>query len=482
MLTDQEKPFRLRPRKPTRVRRGSEVGAWSSLYKAVMRQARMTRTRRAASRGSSAPPRKPYFQRCAIRATYTRNSTRGQWAAHGRYLSREGTQREDGQLPTGFNREQESINIPSRLNTWQQAGDEQIWKIIISPEFGERDDLQKLTCELMRRVEAHRLGAALEWVAIAHFNTEHPHVHVALRGVDRAGQPVRFRREFIQHGIRQIAENLCTQQLGYRTEFDAAFTEQREVEQHRFTSLDRSISHLASAVGAGDAQDFRVAAPEPQPRRPTTRAEVHNRNVRARLTVLQRMGLAEPTGGNEWRVRRDVESVLRGMQRVSDRQRTLAGHGTPLSDERLRIEATDGREWKVIEGRVLVHGEEENGRGYLMVEGTDACVHHVFYTPEIEAARNRGQLRTNSFVRLRRHASGGTPLIAINDFGSAELLLKNKGYMRALARLLEGQGMVPEEHGWGGWLGRYQAAVRKTALERSEALSRSQGPNTSRGR
>lgn len=486
MLTDEEKPFRLRPRKPKRVRRGNEVGAWSSLYKAVMRQARMSRTRRAGSRGRTAAPRKPYLQRCAIRATYTRSTTRGKWAAHGRYLSREGAQRVGCESPTGFDREQESINIPSRLSAWQQAGDEQIWKIIISPEFGERIDLGKLTCELMRRVEAHRLGAALEWVAIAHFNTEHPHVHVALRGVDAAGQPVRFRREFIQHGIRQIAENLCTQQLGYRTDFDAEFAERREVEQHRFTSLDRSITRLALAAGTGgNAQEFRVAAPELQPRKPTP-AEVHNRNVRARLTALQRMGLAEPAEGNEWRVRRDFESVLCGMQRVSDRQRTLAAHGTPLSDGRLRIEATDGREWKFIEGRVLVHGEEENGRGYLMIEGTDACVHHVYYTPEIEAARNHGKLRTNSFVRLRRRTGSGTALIEINDLGSAELVLKNENYMHAAASLLRCHGITPKDDGWGGWLGRYHAAVRKTAfasqMASSMESSRIQKQDRSRGR
>ena len=481
MLTDQEKPFRLRPRKPARVRRGSEVGAWSSLYKAVMRQARMTR-KRAASRRSSAPRRKQYFQRCAIRATYTRNSSRGQWAAHGRYLSREGTQREEGQSPSGFNREQEAVDIPLRLNQWQQSGDEQIWKIIISPEFGERIDLQKLAFELMRRVEADRLGAPLEWVAIAHFNTEHPHVHVALRGVDRAGQAVRFRREFIQHGIRQIAENLCTQQLGYRTEFDAAFAERREVEQQRFTSLDRSISRIASASAAGSGGwGFLVTIPEPEARRSATATEAHNRNVRARLAVLQRMGLAEPAENNEWRVRKNFENVLRGMQRVGDRQRTLAAHGTPLSDERLRIEATDGLEWKLIEGRVLVHGEEENGRGYLMIEGTDACVHHVHYTPEIEAARNRGQLRVNSFVRLRRLGEARKSLVEIKDLGNAELLLRNENHMRAAARLLKRQGIMPEEGLWGGWLGRYQAALRKTALEPAK-VNRRRGTEGSRGR
>ena len=73
----------------------------------------------------------------------------------------------------------------------------------------------------MERVEKD-LGILLEWVAVAHFNTEHPHVHVALRGVGRDEQEVRLPREFVRNGIRSIAEDLCTRQLGHQTEMDAA--------------------------------------------------------------------------------------------------------------------------------------------------------------------------------------------------------------------------------------------------------------------
>ena len=66
------------------------------------------------------------------------------------------------------------------------------------------------------------LGTPLEWIASAHYNTEHPHVHIALRGVGAEGHPVRLSRDYVRGGIREIAENLCTRQLGYRTEFDAA--------------------------------------------------------------------------------------------------------------------------------------------------------------------------------------------------------------------------------------------------------------------
>ena len=74
------------------------------------------------------------------------------------------------------------------------------------------------------------------------------------------------------------------------------------------------------------------------------------------------MGLAECTGPNTWLVRRDFESVLRAMQRMDDRQKTLAAHGVLISDERLQVTVLDYLNLKSVESRVLVHGEDEGGR------------------------------------------------------------------------------------------------------------------------
>ena len=79
------------------------------------------------------------------------------------------------------------------------------------------------------------LGTPLQWVAAAHYNTEHPHVHVALRGIGAEGRSLHFSRNYIRQGIRRAAEDLCTRQLGYRTEFDAATAQRREAHEHRYT-------------------------------------------------------------------------------------------------------------------------------------------------------------------------------------------------------------------------------------------------------
>ena len=93
------------------------------------------------------------------------------------------------------------------------------------------------------------------------FNTEHPHVHVALRGIRDDESALDLPREYIRHGIRAIAEDLCTRQLGHRNDMDALASERREIQGRRFTSLDRAISRANSAEVADSASAGRAHQP-----------------------------------------------------------------------------------------------------------------------------------------------------------------------------------------------------------------------------
>jgi hypothetical protein len=91
-----------------------------------------------------------------------------------------------------------------------------------------------------------------------------------------------------------------------------------------------------------------------------------------------------------------------------------------MSDERLPIEVLDMRQIDSVEGRILVHGQDEqSGRNYLMLEGADAKVHLIYYTPDREESRSQGGLRTNSFIRLRKIIANATPELEIRDYGNA---------------------------------------------------------------
>jgi len=142
----------------------------------------------------------------------------------------------------------------------------------------------------------------------------------------------------------------------------------------------------------------------------------------------------------------------------------------------------DQRTLTSLEGRVLVHGEGElgssAGRHYILIEGTDASVHLVYYSPALEEARSRGQLRPNSFVRLWKQFENGRGVLEVDDLGDSETLLRNRRYLEATVRPLVKQGIIPAEAGWSGWLGRYQAALARAAvsIQRADLKERHREP------
>lgn len=436
--------FRLRPPKP-QTGTSRSPGTWSVALRTVFRYARSS-SRTSTSSGSQRNGRRAFNQRCAVRVVYTPNRTTGQWRAHGRYIARESAA-ERGDAP-GFNAGDDQQDPAAALDGWQAAGDQRVWKLIISPEFGERVNLMHLTREVLASAEK-ALQTKLEWVAVAHYNTEHPHVHVALRGRRQDGSPLLLPREFVRHGFRERAEDACTAQLGHRTELDAAAARRREVNQQRYTSLDRIIAQRNTG-GVFTSPPRSDLETEPL--------------IAARLLQLHKMGLASTSATGHWQVRPDFATVLRTMQRAGDHQKMLASSGVPASDARLPIVSESQKTLgQSLEGRVLMNGEDEHAgsqeRQYVMVEGTDARVHLIYYTPEMEQVRSRGGLRANSFVRLRKLFSAGKPLIEVDDLGDSEAILKNKPYLRSAAQSLLRRGIIPTDDGWNGWLGRYQHAV-----------------------
>jgi type IV secretory pathway VirD2 relaxase len=460
--TDEERGFRLRPPKPHVPR--NEGAAWSSGFRLLMYYARSSRKAGNRAPGGKGKGTRPYHQRCAVRVTYLKNKTGGLWRAHGRYLARESATLDKDAKAVGFDRENDGIDIARRLQSWQIAGDRQLWKLIVSPEFGDRIDLSRLTRNLIEQMKKD-LGTDLEWAAAEHHNTEHPHVHVVIRGVRDNGETLRLRRDYVQQGIRSIAADLCTRQLGYRTELDGAEAERREVTEKRFTSIDKRLLRDAPEF---TSDHFTIVRNSTQPGLSET-ARSRTRHDVARLAVLSQMGLAESTGPNSWHLRRDFDEILRAMQKTADRQRTLAAHGALMSDERLHIEVLDLRQLTSVEGRVLLHGQDEQtGRGYLMLEGTDAKVHFIQYTPGMEQARSRGELKTNSFIRLRKLSVGEREMLEVNDLGDAERLLRNSQHLGERVYDLLNRGIRPTEDGWGGWLGKYQSALCKTIPEIEE--------------
>jgi hypothetical protein len=204
------------------------------------------------------------------------------------------------------------------------------------------------------------------------------------------------------------------------------------------------------------------------------------KNVEARLFFLQKAGLANPATAGVWNVRSDFMSVLKAMQQVADRQRSLAAHRALVSDERLPLVMTEPRDIKHLEGRVLGHGEDEGGKTfgkqYMLLEGTDAKIHLIYHTPEMQEARSRRQLTPNSFIKLQKHFENGRPRLHAENLGHSEDLLKNRSYFRRTASLGLRAGVGLSDESLGGWLGRYREELKSAR----QAISQQQRKPTER--
>src|SRR5216684_2443220 len=466
---NDEQPIRLEPRKSkhgTNENPRKYTGVLRSMIRLVQMSKRGQKARGTHSAAENARAPRTFNQRIAVRVSYSANKNPGQWKAHGRYVARESATQGGRAAEAGFSATEKNLNIATTLDNWQKAGDERLFKIIVSPEFAGRLNLQQHTRELMKRIERD-LGTQLEWVAAVHHNTEHPHVHIAVRGIDDKGMPLRFPREYIREGMRERAEEISTEALGYRSPADAQEARRHETLQHRYTSLDRilqrsndgSSSHFAVTANADD-----VTLSES--------ARQLQKHLAARLMHLQTMGLAQLVAPHEWSVQSDFETVLRTLQQSGDRQKMLAAHGALVSDKRLPLQVTTLRQLQSVAGRVLLHTEDEQtGKRYMLVEGTDGKVHLIYHTEAIEEARKQGKLMVDNFIRIEQRFAKKKPVLRVDDMGDAVALLQNSSYFEKEAELLLQKGIHDVRPVWGGWLGHYQAKLQIT-LHHAETRKR----------
>jgi type IV secretory pathway VirD2 relaxase len=327
-----------------------------------------------------------------VKVNYVANRKAGQWAAHGKYLEREGAQRE-GDLGAGFNATADEVSLSSEMHRWQMEGDQRLFKIVVSPEDGDRLQMQAYTREFMARLQAH-VGKDLEWAAIDHYNTGHPHAHVVLRGKDN----LQLSPDLIRNGMRKIAEEIATERLGYKSELEIQKSKEKEIDARQFTGIDRDI------------QQRQVTGPDPEKTyvtedRLTPDAKhidfVAQRLRIRRLEVLERLGVAEKVGAMTWALDPGWDKALKDLQ-VLQRRTAMVTQGRALmTDPRCPPVVTKIKPGDNLVGRVLGTGlDEQYDRSYILVEGTDSRVHIVYQDSAIEKQRADQKLQPRSLIAI----------------------------------------------------------------------------------
>src|SRR3546814_3203597 len=132
--------------------------------------------------------------------------------AHLSYMQRDGVTR-DGERGQLYSAENDRADGKAFIE--RQVNDRHQFRFIVSPEDGEQnDDLKPLTRRLMEQM-AQDLGTKLDWVAVNHFNTCHPHTHIVIRGRDEQGRALVIGREYLTKGLREGAAELVSRSEGH---------------------------------------------------------------------------------------------------------------------------------------------------------------------------------------------------------------------------------------------------------------------------
>lgn len=290
-------------------------------------------------------------------------------ARHIAYLERDGVTRDgsDGRMFDAGSNGADREAFAGRCED-----DRHHFRFIISPEdASDMADLRAFTRELMEDM-GRDLETRLDWVAIDHWNTDNPHIHVLVRGVASDGKDLVIDRAYISAGLRARAEERVTVELGPRSERDIQNALRREVDAERWTSLDRRLQRQRDDLGVVDLR------PEPGSGRKDYSLLI------GRAHSLEQMGLAERVGPGSWTLTTDMEPTLRALGDRGDIIRTMhkamSGQGLVVDPARFALHGRAAGE-RVI-GRLVERGlhDELSGEAYAIVDGVDGRTHYLRFS------------------------------------------------------------------------------------------------------
>ena len=319
----------------------------------------------------------------------------GKAAAHLRYIQRDGTAR-DGERGQLYSANEDSAYGDAFLDRGQD--DRHQFRFIVSPEDAtDLADLTGYTRELMGRIETD-LGTKLDWVAVNHHNTDHPHVHVIVNGRDALGDDLVINGDYLAGGIRERASELATLELGPVTEIEQRRKLLAEIDQDRITRIDRAM--------IAEAEDrFIDLRREPDDLRGQS-----DRTMRLRrLGKLGDMGLATEHAPGVWELSDRLEPTLRDLGERGDIIRTMQKALRAEGAERdpMTFQIHDTAPATPIVGRVIDKNlSDELGESLtLVVDGIDGRTHHV---SGIDPTRVE-DARIGSVIEIGRPDSVGRP-------------------------------------------------------------------------
>ncbi|MEL6824819.1 MAG: DUF3363 domain-containing protein [Pseudomonadota bacterium] len=245
----------------------------------------------------------------------------------------------------------------------EHANDRHHFRFIVSPEDGEKlQELKPFIRDLVSQMEID-LETKLDWVAVDHYNTEHPHTHIVMSGKRDDGKDLVISKDYLSHGMRERGSAFLTRELGLQTEAELTAKLERETALRKVTRMDRILMREMDRNGGINLDNLRRNRPHYQ----------------KRLNTLRSMGLARHQSGGIWSVDDQLDAALNALEKSDtiavriERAVRTAGLDRISAHEQGPFKYGDA-----VHGRLLKVGYQDEllDRRYAIVDGLDGRVHH----------------------------------------------------------------------------------------------------------
>lgn len=257
-------------------------------------------------------------QNCVLKMRYGT-----ELAKHKRFLEEYLTQEKKNEVIEKPKLFSEEVVDDAFVKKYKDDMDSKHFKFIISPENPEVD-CKVLTKTLVKRLEKIT-GYKFSWLAAVHINTNHPHAHLLINGIDKNGNKVDcFRGTMLKHTIREMARQICTELKGKRTKEEIEASKKKQPEANRYCVLDKEIEYYSFISSSGGNSDYPVLI------------RSQNDVMYKRLCHLEKIGLAkrQENETNLFSLEKDWNEKLHSAGRYSSylkaRNELLFTHGVDL--------------------------------------------------------------------------------------------------------------------------------------------------------
>ncbi len=246
-------------------------------------------------------------QLCIVKCNYVKDSIKKHKAFLKFYMPQKNKETVENK-PVLFSATEDIVTAKTLSDYEFNIMDKMFFRFVISPK---RQDVPiKLLVRLFIKTVEKMTGYELYWFAAEHNDTLQKHCHLLINGKDKNGKEVHFDKAFFKSEFRVILQDLCTEMMGMRTDYEIQQDKEDRLRAKRWIKLDNDIKDYARPVLTSDkdyptsviAKNYKMHA------RPVLTSDkdyptsviAKNYKMHARLKFFEKYGLAKQIDNNDF--------------------------------------------------------------------------------------------------------------------------------------------------------------------------------------